>query len=174
MLEQSEALSRPAVADRAVGFAGFAPARFLTGAQAFNSDVQPAEKPADLGRRFRPHAYSSLSINRPLGLLGQSYDNLSSLREQCLRCIAGRGHNEALAGCIFRGISRALSLTSSQRFLVTDVDKPEVKSSESVATANAVGKNNYMVAEESFTVAIAHVRAVYADCARSSVIGYEG
>lgn len=58
-----------------------------------------------------------------------------------------------------------------QRFLVANVDKPEAKSPESIATANAISKDNYMVIEESFALTIAHVRAVYANRARSSVIG---
>lgn len=81
MPEQSATVSRTVVAHRASGSAGLIAGRLFSSFETNDSDVQSIEKLANSRGRLRPLVVSSVSADRTFGVLGQSHDNLSTVRE---------------------------------------------------------------------------------------------
>lgn len=79
MFEQLKALPWHTFTDRATGLVRFFANRLFASSQTFDSDLQSTEKFADFSSRFGFNTRTGVSANWPLGLLGKSNNNLSTL-----------------------------------------------------------------------------------------------
>lgn len=127
MFEQFEALSRNTFINRAIGLAGLSANRLLPGAQTFDSDVQSVEKSANFSGRLGSDTRTGVPVNWPFGLLGKSYNNLSTLREQRLRCLSRCRFDQSIVRLFLRTIPRSLLTSGMYNYFSLYIeDYPEI------------------------------------------------